>query len=104
MVLHNLIPSKHTLIKVVAFCKRLEFIKCLTPSNGHNNSQGKNSQTDAKGSEKRNHQCGSKSSDKAGSPDKSGKRHNLGKYCPLHNCDSHDMSECKVMLSQAKKM
>ena len=104
MVLHNFVPSEHTLIEVVEFCERLKFIERLTPSNGHNDFQGKNSQTDPKGSKKRDHQRGGKSSDEAGSPGNSGKRHKSGKYCPLHDCDSHDMSECKVMLNQVKTM
>ena len=104
MVMHNFVPSEHTLIEVVEFCERLEFIEKLTPSNGINDHSGKNFQTDPKGSRKRDHQRGGKSSDEAGSPGKSGKRHRSGKYCPLHDCDSHDMSECHVMLNQAKKM
>lgn len=32
------------------------------------------------------------------------KKRKSGKWCPLHNVDSHDMSECKVLAEQVKKM
>ena len=79
MVMHNFVPSEHTLIEVVEFCERLEFIKKLTRTNGNNNHLGKNSQTDPKSSRKRDHQRASKSSDKAGSPENSGKHCKSGK-------------------------
>ena len=66
---------------------------------------GKSSQADPKGSNKTNRKSDAKSSEKANlKPTNSGKRKQGTKYCPLHDTDGHDISECKVMISQAKKM
>ena len=104
MVLYNFTPSEHTASEFVEFCERIEFIEQLSPNGSQNGKKGASSQADPKGSNKRGHQRGAKSSDEAKTPDRSGKRQKASKYCPLHDSDSHDISECKVMLDQAKKM
>lgn len=100
MVYQGFNPSEHTATEFIEFCERLEFTESMTAQ-----VKGKSSQTGPKGGSKPNRKSDAKSSEKAPSkPTLGGKRKQGEKYCPLHDTDGHDMSECKVMLNQAKKM
>ena len=101
MVVQGFTPSEHSTSELVDFCERLEFIENLTPTNGN---KGKSSQPDPKGSNKKDHKRGGKSFEKASGHNQPNKRQKTKGYCPLHDTDTHDMSECKVMQNQAKKM
>ena len=110
MVLQGFNPSERTITELVEFCERLEFIEQMTPNgssngqNGNDHNKGKNFRADPKGSNKNDHKRGAKTSDEASKSDRANKRPRTGKYCPLHDTNTHDMSECKTMLNQAKKM
>ena len=91
--------SEHTATKVVKFCECLEFTEMLSDS-----VKGKNSQSNLKVAKSKNCKSGEKSSEEASKSTHSGTKRGRDKqYCPLHDTDSHDISECKVMLNQAKK-
>ena len=100
MIYQGFNASKKTATDVVEFCERLEFTETLSES-----VKGKNSQGDSKSTKKNNSQGNGKTSEGANSKTKdSCKRKRDEKYCPLHDTNGHDISECKVLLNQAKKM
>ena len=94
MVLQGFNAFERSTTEIVEFCERIEFTERL-----HNDAKGKSSRTDSKSSFTHGKGQG-KSSDGA---NKNNKRNGRG-YCPLHDTTSHDISECKVILNQAKKM
>ena len=95
MVLQGFNASERSTTDIVEFCERLEFTETLS---GDIN-PGKIFQADSKSSKKHGKSQG-KTSDEA-TINKKRKTH---KYCPLHDTNGHDISECKVLLNQAKKM
>jgi hypothetical protein len=96
MIMHGFDPANHTIQEFIEFCERIEF------SEG-NEQQAQlketKSQTDQNGSTTGGKWC-AKSSERG----KSKKAKATRKWCPLHETDMHDASQCKVLLSQAKKM
>ena len=88
----------HTASELVHFCERLEGIEGKPPANSKKGKPSQNSQT-------KESSTGAKSRAKSGaSGNKPSDKKRASKYCPLHDTNGHDMSECKVMLAQAKKM
>lgn len=89
MMMHGFDPIAHSPDEFVEFCERIEFAepieqKCQTELH---KARKKDAKERAKPSERGN----------------SNKRQK-GKWCEYHQTDSHDLSECKVMLAQAKRM
>jgi hypothetical protein len=78
----NFGPLDHTVRELLGFCERIEQ---LAPTGTTNNSVSK----------KHDHNKRSKGS--SGEKDKS-----TGKWCTFHKTDSHDSSECKVLLNKDK--
>ena len=95
MVLQGCNASERSETKIVNFYERLEFTESLSGE-----TKGKNFQTDSKSGRKPRRTGDGKPSDKANN----NKKRNTQKYCPLHDTHGHDISECKVLLNQAKKM
>jgi hypothetical protein len=100
--------TEMTAQEVVEFCERLEFIEDLDPSvkgqnvkpdqYGGSSSETKSSSKSSRGGAKwNNHKKRRMSAGPMGTP-------RDGKYCELHGVYGHDLSTCKVMLDQAKKM
>ena len=95
MIYQGFNASKHLATEVVKFCKRLKFTETIS-----NSVKGKNSQSNLKGAKNKNCKDGEKSSEQASKSTHSGtKRQQDTKYCLLHDTDSHDIAECKVMLN-----
>ena len=92
MVLQGFNTIERSVTDIVEFCERLEFTEQLS-----NDLNGKNSRTDSS-SGKKNRKSGEKTSKEASNKGK----HQQDRYCPLHNTNGHDISECKVFLNQAK--
>jgi hypothetical protein len=95
MVMHGFVPMDHTTAEFVEFCKRIESTELKVPVK-----QGRPSQASSTKSGPTGQISGAKSS--AGGTNS--KKRKPNKYCPLHDTEGHDMSECKVLLNQAKKM
>jgi hypothetical protein len=95
MVMHGFVPMDHTTAEFVEFCERIESTELKVPVK-----QGRPSQASSTKSGPTSQTSGVKSS--AGGTNS--KKRKTNKYCPLHDTEGHDMSECKVLLNQAKKM
>ena len=100
MLLQGFIPSLRTTIEFVEFCERLELAEKMTEQ-----SLGTKSHTSRKESGEKKGQTGSKTSEGGQQHNKKRQRgRETSKWCPLHQTNTHDMSECNVMLNQAEKM
>ena len=99
MVLQGFNPVDRTITEFVEFCERIEFTEGL-----ENTTKGKNSQASQKESHTKKGHNGSKSSEGASHKRKRHAKDKSEWYCPLHDTTGHDMSDCKVLLNQAKKM
>jgi hypothetical protein len=102
---------KHSIQEYVEFCERLEFAEDVTETVNSGNGKPKQaSQNKSDGTKSKNGQNDEKHGSKQDANSaKSSKRGNKRKerqkkWCPLHETDSHDMNDCKVILSQVKKM
>ena len=95
MLMHNFDPTIHTPQDFIEFCERIEFAE------GTENKEAK-PQTDSKN--RQDGQLRAKSSERGTHANGSKKRQGESKWCVLHEVDSHDTGECKVVLSQAKRM
>ena len=96
MIMHGFDPANHTIQEFIEFCERIEF------SEGNERQaqlKETKSQTDQNGST-----TGGKRRAKSSERGESKKAKATGKWCPLHEIDTHDANQCKVLLSQAKKM
>ena len=96
MAYHNFDPLIHTPNEFTSFCERIEHVETmgnLSEKNSHNEpsavATGKVQSRSRKGKRKSRDE------------EFSGK---TGKWCVLHNTDTHDTNECKTLLAQAKKM
>jgi len=104
MRLQGFDPVKKTINEFIEFCERLEYAESVdTAAKGKNyNAASKTPRVHAI-SKRSENQIGRKSgADK--SADTFSKRKKADAYCPYHDTSGHDISECKVMLAQAKKM
>ena len=95
IVLQGFNASERSATEIVNFCERLEFTESLSGE-----TKGKNFRTDSKSRRKPRRTGDGKPSEEANN----NKKRNAQKYCPLHDTNGHDISECKVLLNQAKKM
>mgnify|MGYP007134103953 CR=1 FL=1 len=91
--------TEHSLTEFVEFLERLETAEEIYDSNYQKKGQSANASQ--KGSNKSETQRSAKS--------QRGQQNNQKgagsqKWCPLHQVNSHDISECKVVLSQVEKM
>jgi len=96
MCLHGFEPVMHTDSEFVKFCKQMEFTKLpMEPlTNLKSNQNGKGPTTFGK----------SPAMGHFNSQDWKQKLDYWDHYCVLHQTKSHDTSECKVILEQAKQM
>ena len=101
----------HTIQEFIEFCERLEFSEdaaCANnSSNGNNGTSDKNLDgTSSKNRSNEDGKHGSKQDAKSAKTSKAGQKRkdHDEKWCPLHQTDQHDMKECKVIMSQVKKM
>jgi hypothetical protein len=107
----DIMDGSKTFQDLVEFCERQEFIESVQPSNngsGRNDKAGSSSGKDAS--------CGvPKSNPKGGNnnnrinknkrkSESDAKSYDKNKFCELHQVQGHDLSTCKLMLEQAKKM
>ena len=96
MLMHNFDPTIHSPQDFIEFCERIEFAE------GTENKEAK-PQTDS-----RNRKDGllrAKSSERGENANGNRKRRSEStKWCALHEVDSHNTGECKVLLNQAKRM
>ena len=90
-------PSEQTPQAFVEFCERLETTEDIYTST-HVADNGTRSKGNLKSP---NPDSGSKWTPKTTS---GGTKRKEDKWCPLHETSLHDMSECKVLLAQAKRM
>ena len=97
MMMHNFDPTIHTPQDFIEFCERIEFAE----GTDSNNQEAK-PQPDSKN--RRDGLLRAKSSERGQNTNGNRKRRGESKWCVLHEQDSHDTSECKVLLNQAKRM
>ena len=92
MILQDFDPQAHTIDEFVAFCQRLEATESepVPPKED----KPKRSRDNEKSEEQKH----------SAKHNKKHKKNNGKKWCPLHEDDSHDISECRVLLAQAEKM
>ena len=92
MAMHNFDPLIHSMTEFTQFCERIQFAEGLSP---HTEKISQNeSMTNKSGGKAR-----------AAKTNNTKKRvANSSKWCELHQTDTHDTGECKVLLAQAKKM
>ena len=95
MLMHNFDPTIHTPQDFIEFCERIEFAE------GTDNKESK-TQTDSKN--RKDGLFRAKSSERGTSTTDNRKHRKTGKWCVLHETDSHETSECKVLMAQAKRM
>ena len=94
--LHDFNPVTHTMDEFVEFCERLEYAE-VEPANANMKGRGQN--------DSKSHKNGVKEHAKStGSGSNNNKKREAKKWCIYHETDLHDTGECKVILSQAKKM
>ena len=86
--------------KFLDFCERMEFSEEVTSKNNSRASK-KTEKKDREDSPYKKKQGSNKSPDRN---NKRSQKDSTGKYCPLHETHSHEISECKVMLEEAKKI
>jgi hypothetical protein len=96
MLMHAFDPTIHTPQDFIEFCKRIEFAK------GTENKEAK-PQTDSKNRGK-DGLLRAKSSERGENTNGNRKHRGEPKWCALHQVDTHDTGECKVVLNQAKRM
>jgi hypothetical protein len=77
----NFDPLDHTVRELLSFCERIEQLEPVSTTNSNV-------------SKKHDHNKRSKNSSEKGK--------STGKWCTLHKTDSHDSSECKVLLNKDK--
>jgi hypothetical protein len=77
----NFDPLDHTVRELLSFCERIEQLEPTSTTNGSV-------------TKKHDHNKRSKNSSEKGKP--------TGKWCTFHKTDSHDSSECKVLLNKDK--
>jgi len=107
-------PVAHSLQELEEFCKRLEVAESMGPSHDDNN----NNKSSNKRKRPHVHFTDNTKNDDVKPPPnaeatnrrddkvahKWHKPDGHAKWCAYHNSDTHDFSECKVMLAQAQKM
>ena len=96
MIMHGFNPAKHMIQEFIEFCETIEFAE---GNERHAQFKEMKSQTDQIGS-----MTGSKWCSKSSERGKSKKAKTTGKWCPLHETNTHNANQCKVLQSQAKKM
>jgi hypothetical protein len=111
MIKQGFKPVNHTIQEFIEFCECLEFTKdaeCANnSSNGNNGTSDKNPDgTSSKNRSNEDGKHGSKQDAKSAKTSKAGQKRkdHDEKWCPLHQTSQHDMKECKVIMSQVKKM
>ncbi len=87
-------PIAHSIGEFTEFCERLEFTEDLYDESHGRNKRSK-TDTDPKGSRK---------PDSKLKPDNANKKQKSSMWCEYHQTDTHNMSDCKVILAQARKM
>jgi len=97
-------PTAKSYDDLIDFYERQEALETWT--NAVNNKQDKNgtSRSSTKSQGDRTKKTGATNSAKSTESGFKSKKRNADAWCPLHNTDSHDMSECKVINEQVKKM
>jgi hypothetical protein len=95
MLMHNFDPTIHTPQDFIEFCERIKF------SEGVENKEAK-PQMDSKN--RKDGLLRAKSSERGENANGNRKRRGESKWCALHEVDTHDTGECKVLLNQAKRM
>ena len=93
MTYHNFDPLIHSPADFTSFCEQIEHVETM----------GNNSET------KSQNEPSAATTGKVQSRNQKGKRksresESSGKWCVLHQTDTHDTNECKVIIAQAKKM
>ena len=100
IVLQGIYPVEHSIPEFIEFCERMEFTEDLSANtkNGHKGAkQSKEDKTEKVKSKQNNR-------NNSDEPKSKKMKKNEQKHCPLHDSNSHDISECKVLLEKAKKM
>ena len=100
MMLQGFDFMEHDLNEFIEFCERLETAERIYSGNGKSKGAGAQTQLDA-GNKKIAAKRQARYPDKDHKPTK---RSRTEKYCELHNTNTHDTGECKVLLAQAQKM
>jgi hypothetical protein len=107
LVIQGFDINEHTLNELVEFCERLEVTEDLFRESWNYGRHKKLGQSSRASQDESKLQAGAKrvaeeKTSEGGSPSK--KRSMGRKWCALHEVDTHDTSECKVMLKQAKRL
>ena len=108
MTVQGISSTQHSVLEIVEFCERLETLEELAPSHPTMRVTHMRNRAIRPKSDRNGRLIDSKWSAKP-SAERQFKRNmrqstKTPKWCAYHNTSGHDISECKVMLDQAKKM
>ena len=102
MLIQGFDITNHTLDELVKFCECLESAEEIYDAHMKPEAKPK---ADAKRGSNYKNICSARSPSGDSSHFQNRKRKDMeGKYCPLHNTNSHNMADCKVIREQVSKM
>ena len=103
----DVMDGSKTFQDLVDFCERQEFIESVQPStngSGRNDKAGSSSGKDASHGVPKTNPKGGNNNKKRKSESDVNSKYDANKFCELHQVKGHDLSTCKLMIDQAKKM
>ena len=110
MIIQGFDPAEHSLHDLMDFCERLQVSEQLFENAGESSKRGQRANRDGTSG----NNTGGERSAKNGKTNRRSNKNNrkrsnensgtTKKWCDLHEVDTHDTGECKVVMQQVKKM
>ena len=109
MLVQDFDPAEHSLHDLIDFCERLQTAEQIYENSNKSSNKGQKASRDGKSGD---NEGGERSAKRGSSNYENNSRKKrrgqdgsrTGKWCTLHEVDSHNTGECKALLDQAKKM